>query len=161
MYASGSGCRLTLLCGPHPPSSLQAVQPQMGTFWADHAVAGGGNEHGVTAEHPQEDLLTASHSEFCQQHGMRQMVGGAVEHSVALLVVKQGRSDLSWGADFIITGGPQVPPGHCPVTPEFWEPDDPVRVYLQEGVLNLGFSHVPPLPCGSLLPCSFFSLVPS
>lgn len=94
MHASSSGCRLTLLCGPHPPSSLQAVQPQMGTCWADHAAAGG-DEHGVMAEHPHEDLLTTSHSEFSHQHGMRQMVGGAVERSVALLVVKQGRSDLS------------------------------------------------------------------
>lgn len=115
MHASSSGCRLTLLCGPHPPSSLQAVQPQMGTCWADHAAAGG-DKHGVTAEQPQEDLLTASHSEFSHYHGMRQMVGWAVEHSVALLVVKQGRSDLSWGADFIIIGGPQAPPGHCPGT---------------------------------------------
>lgn len=128
------------------PLACRVVQPWLSTRWADSAATGGGDEHGVTAEHPQEDLLTASHSESSPSawdEADGRWGSGASCYFAGGRTGKEGPQLGSWPRHH---WQPLGTPRELPRYPELWEPDGLVRVYLQEGILNPGSVTCLPLP---------------
>lgn len=161
MCPSGSGCRLTPLCGPSPPSSLQGC-----AALAEHTLGRQCSYRrrwwawGDCRAPPRRpaDCITLRVLPICMGWG-RWQVG---QWSVVLLCWWSNREGGTSAGELASSSLAAL--GHPQGTAQV--PRALGTRWPSEGISpgrnpEPGFSHVPPLTCGSLLPCSFFSLVMS